>query len=93
MVTTLCYKVIDLSPHGDAWPASMEHVLNHQAQEGWELVTGFERTHEALQGGRFPIRQGLEGLGGNLAPSQPALTTTAGMVFPFKLPGRLITQG
>ena len=39
------------------------------------------------------MRQGLEGLGGNLAPSQPALTTMAGMVFPFKLPGRLITQG
>jgi iron uptake system EfeUOB component EfeO/EfeM len=48
MVTTLCYKVIDLSPHSDAWPARMEDVLNEQAQEGWELVTGFERTHEAL---------------------------------------------
>ena len=51
MVTTLCYKVIDLSPHGDAWPASMEDVLNHQAQEGWELVTSFQRTHKALQVG------------------------------------------
>jgi len=39
------------------------------------------------------MRQGLEGLGGNLAPSQPALHTMAGMVSPFKLPGRLITQG
>jgi hypothetical protein len=29
----------------------MEDVLNEQAQEGWELVTGFERTHEALQVG------------------------------------------
>jgi len=46
---TLCYKVIDLSPQSDAWPADMEDVLNEQAQEGWELVTGFERTHEALQ--------------------------------------------
>jgi hypothetical protein len=55
MVTTLCYKVIDLSPHGDAWPASMEDVLNHQAQEGWELVTGFERTHEALQVGSTTV--------------------------------------
>jgi hypothetical protein len=51
MVTTLCYKVIDLSPHSDALPADMEDVLNEQAQEGWELVTGFERTHEALQVG------------------------------------------
>jgi len=51
MVTTVCYKVIDLSPHSDAWPADMEDVLNEQAQEGWELVTGFERTHEALQVG------------------------------------------
>jgi hypothetical protein len=55
MVTTLCYKVIDLSPHGDAWPGSMEDVLNHQAQEGWELVTGFERTHEALQVGSTTV--------------------------------------
>jgi len=51
MVTTLCYKVIDLSPHSDTWPVRMEDVLNEQAQEGWELVTGFERTHEALQVG------------------------------------------
>jgi hypothetical protein len=35
MVATLCYKVIDLSPHGDTWPAPMENVFNHQAQEGW----------------------------------------------------------
>jgi hypothetical protein len=55
MVTTLCYKVIDLSPHGDAWPASMEDILNHQAQEGWELVNGFERTHEALQVGSTAV--------------------------------------
>jgi hypothetical protein len=29
----------------------MEDVLNQQAEEGWEPVTGFERTHEALQMG------------------------------------------
>jgi hypothetical protein len=54
MVSTLCYKVIDLSLHSlhdDAWSASMEDVLNHQAQEGWELVTSFQRVHEALQVG------------------------------------------
>lgn len=51
MVTTVCYKVIDLSPQSDAWPADMEDILNKQAQEGWELVTGFERTHDALQVG------------------------------------------
>jgi CBS domain containing-hemolysin-like protein len=35
----------------------------------------------------------LEGLGGNLSPSQSALSTMVGMIFPFKLPRRLITQG
>ena len=55
MVTTLCYKVIDLSPHGDAWSVHMEDVLNQQAQEGWELVTGFERTREALQVGSTTV--------------------------------------
>jgi len=29
----------------------MEDLLNHQAQEGWELVTSFQRVHEALQVG------------------------------------------
>jgi len=51
MVTTVCYKVIDLRPRSDVWPARMEDVLNQQAEEGWELVTGFEHTHEALQVG------------------------------------------
>jgi hypothetical protein len=29
----------------------MEDILNHQAEEGWELVTSFQRTHKALQVG------------------------------------------
>ena len=51
MVSTLCYKVLDLSPLDDASPAQMEDILNHQAEEGWELVTSFQRTPKALQGG------------------------------------------
>ena len=35
----------------------------------------------------------LEGLGGNLSPSQSALSTMVGMIFPFKLPRCLITHG
>ena len=55
MVSTLCYKVIDLNSLDDALPAHMENLLNQQAQEGWELVTGFERTHEALQVGSATV--------------------------------------
>jgi hypothetical protein len=51
MVSTLCYKVIDLNSHDDASPAHMEHILNQQAQEGWELVTSFQRTDKTLQVG------------------------------------------
>jgi Domain of unknown function (DUF4177) len=51
MVSTLCYKVIDLNSHDDASPAHLETILNQQAQEGWELVTSFQRTHKALQVG------------------------------------------
>jgi Domain of unknown function (DUF4177) len=51
MVSTLSYKVIDLNSHDDASPAHMEHLLNRQAEEGWELVTSFQRTHKALQVG------------------------------------------
>jgi hypothetical protein len=51
MVSTLCYKVIDLNSHDDASPAHMEHLLNQQAEEGWEPVTIFQRTHKALQVG------------------------------------------
>jgi hypothetical protein len=55
MVTTSCYKVIDLSLHDEAWLAAMEDVLNRQAQEGWELVTSFQRAHEALQVGSTTV--------------------------------------
>ena len=55
MVTTICYKVIDLSPHDDDAPAHMEDILNHQAEEGWELVTSFQRTHKALQVGSTTV--------------------------------------
>jgi hypothetical protein len=51
MVRTLCYKVIDLSAHDDDAPAHMEDLLNHQAEEGWELMTSYQRTHKALQVG------------------------------------------
>jgi len=51
MVSTLCYKVIDLNSHDDASPAHLETILNRQAEEGWELVTSFQRTHTALQVG------------------------------------------
>jgi hypothetical protein len=51
MVTTLCYKVIDVNPHAEDALASLEDVLNHEAEEGWELVTSFQRTHKALQVG------------------------------------------
>jgi hypothetical protein len=51
MVGTLCYKVIDLNSRDDTSPAHMEYLLNQQAEEGWELVTSFQRTHKALQVG------------------------------------------
>jgi hypothetical protein len=51
MVNTLCYKVIDLNALDEALPAHMEHLLNQQAQEGWALVTSFQRTYKALQVG------------------------------------------
>ena len=55
MVRTLCYKVIDLNVHDDASSAQMEHLLYQQAEEGWELVTAFERQHEATQVGSTTV--------------------------------------
>ena len=34
MVITLCYKVIDLSPHDEDALVSREVLFNHQAEEG-----------------------------------------------------------
>jgi len=51
MVTTLCYKVIDLSPHDEDTLVSLEDLLNRQAEEGWELAPSFQRAHKALQVG------------------------------------------
>jgi hypothetical protein len=59
MVSTLSYKVIDLNSHDDASPAHMEHLLTRQAEEGWELVTSFQRTHKALQVGSTTPVPGL----------------------------------
>ena len=51
MTTTMPYKVLDLSPHDEGWSAYLEHVLLQQAEDGWELVTAFQRQHEATQVG------------------------------------------
>jgi hypothetical protein len=53
MATDRRYKVIDMNPDpGEAtWTAQVEDVLNEQAREGWELVTAFQREHEAQQVG------------------------------------------
>jgi hypothetical protein len=47
------YKVIDVNPDPEelTWTAQMEDAINQQAREGWELVTAFQREHEALQTG------------------------------------------
>ena len=55
MTTTQPYKVLDLSPHDEAWSAHLENVLLLQAEEGWELVTAFERQHEATQVGSTTV--------------------------------------
>jgi hypothetical protein len=55
MTTTLSYKVLDLSPHDEDWSAYLENVLVQQAEEGWELVTGFQRQHEATQVGSTTV--------------------------------------
>jgi Domain of unknown function (DUF4177) len=55
MATTLRYKVMDVSPGEHAWTAQMEDAINQQAQEGWELVTAFQREHEAQQVGSTTV--------------------------------------
>jgi hemolysin activation/secretion protein len=55
MTTTLPYKVVDLSSHDEDWSAYLENVLLQHAAEGWELVTGFQRQHEATQVGSTTV--------------------------------------
>jgi hypothetical protein len=53
MATDRRYKVIDMSPEpGEVtWTTQVEDVLNENAREGWDLVTAFQREHEAQQVG------------------------------------------
>jgi Domain of unknown function (DUF4177) len=55
VTTTMSYKVVDLSPRDEAWSSYVEDVLNQHAQEGWDLVTGFQRAHEATQVGSTTV--------------------------------------
>ena len=47
------YKVFDVTPDPEelTWTATIEDAINQQAQEGWQLVTAFQREHQALQAG------------------------------------------
>jgi uncharacterized protein DUF4177 len=49
------YKVMDVSPDEAAWTAQVEDVLNQQAQEGWELVSAFQREHATQQVGSTTV--------------------------------------
>jgi hypothetical protein len=55
MTSTVPYKVLDLSPQEEAWSTYLENVLLQQAADGWELVTGFQRQHEAPQVGSTTV--------------------------------------
>jgi hypothetical protein len=55
MATTMSYKVVDLSSQDEPWSESLEGILNRQAQDGWELVTAFQRAHEATQVGSTTV--------------------------------------
>jgi hypothetical protein len=54
MTTTQPYNVLDPSPHAEGWSAHLENV-RLEAEEGWELVTAFERQHEATQVGSTTV--------------------------------------
>jgi len=47
------YKVIDVNPEPEElkWTAQIEDAIHQQAREGWELVSAFQREHEAQQVG------------------------------------------
>ena len=51
MATTLSYKLADLSSDHHGWTRQVEEALHQYAQDRWELVTAFQREHEALQVG------------------------------------------
>jgi hypothetical protein len=55
MTITQPYKVLDLNPHDEAWSTYLENVLLQQAEEGWELVSAFQRQHEATQVGSTTV--------------------------------------
>jgi hypothetical protein len=55
MITTMPYKVLDLRPHEEGWPAHLESVLLQQAEEGWDLISAFQRQHEAPQVGSTTV--------------------------------------
>jgi hypothetical protein len=44
-VTPVCDNMIDLRPHAADSPAHMDDLRQHQGEEGWALVTSFQRTH------------------------------------------------
>jgi hypothetical protein len=55
MTITQPYKVLDLSPGDEVWSSYLENVLLQQAEEGWELVSAFQRQHEATQVGSTTV--------------------------------------
>ena len=55
MTSTINYKVVDLDSHDEPWSPYLEKVLNQHAQDGWELVSAFQRSHEATQVGSTTV--------------------------------------
>jgi len=49
METPLQYKVTQLIPDERPWLDQVQHLLNEQAREGWELVTAFQYQGAAPQ--------------------------------------------
>jgi hypothetical protein len=49
--TATCYKVLELNPEDQGWATQVEVAISEQSQAGWELVTMFEREHQAQQVG------------------------------------------
>jgi hypothetical protein len=55
MATSVSYKVVDLGSQDEPWSESLQGILNRQAQDGWELVSAFQRAHEATQVGSTTV--------------------------------------